>query len=323
MSKVKHIAPVILLLGIISGLVYYNFAREETFIGLVETVVVTNPSEVSGKITQSYISLGQEVKAGDVIAVIDSSDLEYALEQLELNLQKARVLNADAVTGEGSRAQSSIAAARAAYNGASATATKMEQDYAKALALYQSGAIPESSLDAAKLARDTAASSLQAAAAQLQLAGNSSAGSLSESSGIEILLLESKIAQQKDMIEKCTIRANADGIVISRNYGAGDFVAPGYNVSDIASVSERYLVIYYPKEKISDVVYGMEVSFVYDNSEYTGTVCFIDVKPQYTPVDFQTQANKNKESLKIKVNIPQDCEMKPGEIAILPAKTFK
>jgi len=320
MSKLNHlktnrkkIAPVILLLIITTGILYYNFGREAVYIGQAEAVTVTNPSEASGRIIESNISLGQEVKEGDIIAVIDSRDLVYALEQLELNLDKARIASADAGTGQGLRTQSSIAAAQAAVNGATAAANKANQDYQKSLALYKDNAIPESSLESAKLLADTANSALAAARAQLNLAHNSNAGSLSASSNVEILLLESKIAQQKDMIAKCTVKANAGGIIISKNYGFGDFVAPGHNIADIASVSERYLVTYYPKVKISDIDYNQSVSFSYNNVEYTGIVKFIDVKPQYTPQDFQTPANKNKESVKVKILIPEGCPIKPGE----------
>jgi HlyD family secretion protein len=322
MSKLEHlksnrkkIAPVILLLVIIAGVVYYNFAREASYIGQAEAVVTTNPSEVSGKIIESNITLGQEIAAGDVIAVIDSKDLKYALEQLQLNLEKARIINSDAKTGQGGRAESGVAAAQAAYNGALAAANQANQDYQKALALYQDNAVSESALLSTKLVADTANSGLAAAKAQLDLAQNNSAGSVSESTSVDILLLESMVAQQKDMIEKCVVKAGTGGTVISKNYGLGDYVAPGYDIADVSSESEKYLVFYYPKEKISGIQYGQEIAFIYNREEYKGAVKFIDVKPRYTPQDFQTQANKNRESVKVKILIPESCPMKPGETA--------
>ena len=322
MSKFEHLkakrkiaAPLLLLSAVAAGLIYYNFGVETSYIGQAEAVVMTNPAEVSGKIVESHISLGQEVRAGDVIAVIDSGDMRYALEQLELNLKKARVLNAEAQTGQGGRAQSGVAAALAAVSGAEAAASKADQDYQNALVLYQDNAISESALEAAKLSSDTANSGLAAAKAQLGIARNSGAESLSESTNLDILLLESRIAQQVDMIEKCTIRANADGVIISKNYGLGDFVAPGYDIADIASSGEKYLVFYYPKEKISEIRYDGQIPFVYNDSEYIGPVKFIDVKPHYTPQDFQTSANRNRESVKVKILIPESCPIKPGETA--------
>ena len=311
MSKLKHlkenkkkIAPVILLAIIISGASYNHWGRAEIYTGMVESVVVTNPAEAAGKIIESNISLGQKVKAGDVIAVIDSADLEYALEQLELNLEKAYISHEDALTGE-SRTSNSVAAMRATVRGAEATANQAAQDYQKSLTLFQNNAIAESALEAAR--------------AQLAAAVNNSADSLTSSSNVDIQLLESKISQQKAMIKKCTMIAGCDGIIISRNFGLGDFVAPGYNIADIASTNEMYVVFYFPKERVSEISYDDRILFSYgkNNSEHEayGTVKFIDVKPQYTPRDFQTPANKNKESVKIKLLIPEGsaAALKPGD----------
>ena len=323
----KKIAPVLLILIVCTALLVSGGG---SYTGIAESAVKTSPAEISGKITLSNIAIGQEVNEGDVLAVIDSKDLEYALEQLELNLDKARILHSDAQKGQGSRTQSSIAAAQAAYDGAIAAANQAHREYQRMLSLHQSGAVSDSVFEASKLQSDTAQTALSAARAQLALARNSSADSVSESSNVDILLLRSRIAQQKDMIEKCVITAETGGIIISKNYSVGDFVAPGYNIADIASRSERYLVLYYPKENLADIAYDSQHIFTYGGAEYIGTVKFVDVKPVYTPQDYQTQANKNKESVKVKVLIPEECPIKPGETAkikfnspVVSTNTFK
>jgi len=320
MSKLDHIKanrkkviPPVLILIIIGAIIYLNFFKPEVLLGQAEATILTHSAEVSGKIIESPVDLGQEVKAGDVLAVIDSKDLQYALDQLNLSLEKALIASADANKGQGSRTQSSIAAAQAAVNGASATASKANQDYQKSLTLYQDGAISESALEAAKLQADTANSAFAAAKAQLDLARSSSAGSISESSSIDILILENKIAQQEDLIKKCTITATCDGIIMSKNYGLGDIVSPGYNIADIASASEKYLVTYYPKELIYDIHYDQQVSILYQGETFACRIKYIDVKPQFTPIDLQTSANKNKESVKVKILLPEGCPIKPGE----------
>ncbi|MDR1133745.1 MAG: biotin/lipoyl-binding protein [Synergistaceae bacterium] len=50
--------------------------------GVVETLIRSHYAEVSGKIVDFPIELGQPVQAGDIIAVIDDSDARYTLEQL-------------------------------------------------------------------------------------------------------------------------------------------------------------------------------------------------------------------------------------------------
>jgi len=46
-----------------------------------------------------------------------------------------------------------------------------------------------------------------------------------------------------------------------------------------------------------------------------GMICFIDVKAQYTPREMQSSANKNKESMKIKVSLTPETPLKVGERA--------
>ena len=49
--------------------------------------------------------------------------------------------------------------------------------------------------------------------------------------------------------------------------------------------------------------------------EYRGTVFFIDVKDQYTPKDMQSAANRNKESMKVRIKLAPEAPLKVGERA--------
>ena len=46
-----------------------------------------------------------------------------------------------------------------------------------------------------------------------------------------------------------------------------------------------------------------------------GIVKYIDVESVYTPKDMQSLANKNKKSIKVKLLLPKDSELKPGQEA--------
>src|SRR5690606_857836 len=61
---------------------------EPVFEGVVETSIYGHYSEVAGKIIELPVELGQEVKAGDVIAILDDTNERYNLEQLEKTLAK-------------------------------------------------------------------------------------------------------------------------------------------------------------------------------------------------------------------------------------------
>jgi HlyD family secretion protein len=73
----------IVLTGIIFIISRWASSSELVLEGVVETNIYPHYSEVSGKIIELPVQLGQEVKAGDVLAVLDDSNERFALEQLE------------------------------------------------------------------------------------------------------------------------------------------------------------------------------------------------------------------------------------------------
>lgn len=312
----RKIIPILLILFIITICTILLINKDSKVIGEVETSVLPHTCEVSGKILKMPVALGQEVKKGDIVAVIDDSDEKYALTQLQISLEKAKLNLSDATINNNgntsNHVESSISIASANYSSAKATAAKALRDYEQASTLYQEGAIPKNELENKKLASESASYASTVAKGQLDNAQNQiSASSIS----LEINQLESKIQQAQSNLTKYTILASQDGTVMSKNYVEGDMVAPGYNLLEIAPKNERYLVFYIPKEDLYKVSYNEKLFFRYEKTRYSGLVKYIDVKSEYTPKDLQTEANKNRESVKIKILLPKENPMKPGETA--------
>ena len=317
----KRALPLILLLALcLAAAIYYFLGTDsDTLIGEVEATIYPHKTEVSGKILEMPISLGSEVKKGDALAVLDSTGLRYEIEQMELMIEKQRIALAQAQLGvEGStQAERNLTVAQAAYNSAMANFNKAQKDYQNALTLFQEGAISRDSLENAKLKADNARETLTVANAQLQ--GASSQAS-AETATLDITQNESRLRQMKENLGEYPIKAAVDGIVMSLSYVAGDTVGPGYNLADIAGTGEKYMVFYIPEDKLNLIDYGSEVDVIHENKKYTGIVKYIDVNSKYTPKDMQTAANKNKESFKIKVLLPDDVPLKPGETAEVEIK---
>lgn len=301
----KKIIPLVVLLLIAAGVgAYFYLHNENEFSGEVEALIIPHTAEVAGKIIEMPVELGSPVSPGDVLAVIDSADQEYALEQLELVLAKKKLALAD--TQEGT----ALTIAQAGYDSARLAYDKARGDYQNALTLYENGALPKSELDSIKLKADSAENALKTAQAQLDKARSTSPMSAAE---LDVAQTESQIEQLENNLRKYTVRAQESGIIMSKSYTAGDIVAPGHQLADIASDKEKYVVFYLPKERVHELDYEEALSILAHGQTYMGTVKFIDVKTEYTPKDMQTAANKNRDSLKIKLLLPADCPLKPGE----------
>ena len=89
----KKIIPIVLVLIIGSGIFLWYRARENGLVlkGEVEGTTYSQIAEVPGKIVEMKIALGSPVRAGDLIARIDNTDQKYALEQLQINLEKGQL----------------------------------------------------------------------------------------------------------------------------------------------------------------------------------------------------------------------------------------
>ncbi|HML35814.1 MAG TPA: HlyD family efflux transporter periplasmic adaptor subunit [Bacillota bacterium] len=311
--KKKLIPPLILIVIIVLAAAFYGRGGQ-SYTGVVEATLLSNTSEVSGKILEMPIELGQHVSKGDLLAKIDSTDQEYAYEQLRLALEKKKLALSEQDAGSGgSQAANSVSIAQANYNSAASSSQKAALDYKNAQSLYSQGAITKDALDMAKVKYDSAASVLTAAKAQLDNAKNSAPQS---SAQLDVQLTESQLAEMKNTLDKFSILAVSDGVIMSKSYLPGDIVAPGYDLADIAADGEKYFVFYLPVEYVNSLDYDQKLT-VKDDAEnsYDAAVKYIDVKSEYTPKDMQTAANKNRESIKIELLLPEGCPLKPGQEA--------
>lgn len=212
--------------------------------------------------------------------------------------------------------------AEIAYDNARLTQERSRQDYEDALALWEAGAMAQSELDKIKYQADLAEAAVNTTAMQLDNTRQQLALLLKgtpqekiDAAQADVALTEVQIRQTKDNLGKYTITALHDGTIISKNYLLGNIVSPGYNIVDIAAATEKHLVAYVPEEHLPDINYGQEVVIRSGGKEYRGTIYFIDVKAQYTPKDMQSAANRNKESMKIRVKLSPEIPLKVGERA--------
>lgn len=322
MKKRILAAGFILLMLTISGCSSSNLVLE----GIVETTIYSQYCEVSGKISKLPVELGQKVKAGDVIAEIDDSNEQYALAQLKAVLAKKQAildeLKTGATSSEIKQGQNNVTLAEIAYQNAQLTKERVQKDFENARILLGERAISQSELDNAKYQAELADSALAAASVQLDNARQKLTllreGARKEkitAAEADVKQTESQISQSQANLAKYKIQAVADGTIISKNYLLGNMVASGYNLADIAAEAEKVLVAYLPEDYLNKVSYGQELVIKSGERESKGTVCFIDMKAQYTPKDMQTSANKNKESIKIKVRLGSDSLLKVGERA--------
>jgi membrane fusion protein (multidrug efflux system) len=197
---------------------------------------------VSGYVQEVRVKENQHVNAGDVLVVIDPSDLQAKVDQ-----EQAALLNARAAV---SVAQAAVASARAtlagmraktASNEADLTAARTRQEQAAAdLARYRSLVDKEEvSRQQYDAARATADASRAAAGAARATTESSRAGAQSAAAQLQVAerqvgAAEAQVAQHQATLEAAklqlsyaTIKAPASGFVSKKNVEVGQLVQVG------------------------------------------------------------------------------------------------
>jgi membrane fusion protein YbhG len=180
-------------------------------------------------------------------------------------------------------AQSTLAAAQAAYDGAQNNLAVLQDMRARPLA-------QDTQVDAAKAQYDTASTAVDVARAALG-----------------VLQVQSN---------KMTLKSPVNGIVSRRAAHAGEIAAPNSNLLSVTNLESVKLTIYVPETQIGAIKIGDEISVSVDSfpgKQFKGKVVFISTQAEFTPRNVQTQAERVNTVFAVRVQIPNpNLELKPG-----------
>ncbi|MDR1604859.1 MAG: biotin/lipoyl-binding protein [Gracilibacteraceae bacterium] len=292
--------------------------------GTVETDIVSHYSENTGKIIAAPVEPGQSVKQGDVLAVIDTRQDLFELEQLEAALALKRAALDEVLAGaeneELRQLENNVRLAREARQTASALADKAQRDLADGQTLYEGGALNRAALDDLTLRDQTAASAVTSAEIEadsaeqrLQAAIKGASQHRIDAALADVTLAESRVAQCRDRLARATIAALTDGTLIGKYYLVGDIVAPGSNLADVAREEGKYVAAYWPADRLRELSLGQALDISAGDAHCTGSLFFMDVSAEYAPKDERTAANRNKTVVRIKLRLDADAPFRPGE----------
>lgn len=198
---------------------------------------------------------------------------------------------AAAAAGAGSvAARSQVESARAAYNGA-------EDAFRRIAAAYPGGGVTKAEYERALAARDAARAQYYAAASLAAQA-------------------EGSRAQVEARRREVTIIAPLTGIVLSRNYQAGEIVPAGGAVLTLADLSVLELAVYVRESKIGYLHPGDPVDVSVDSfpgEKFRGRVKAIAGRTSFTPRNIESKEDRVSLVFKVTITVPNgDKRLKPG-----------
>ncbi len=263
---------------------------------------VTVGSQLSGQIKELKADFNSEVKAGQLIAKLDQSQLLARLAQAEADkaAAMAQVVQqkaaAEKAKADVESARAALANVRAAVVRAEVAVRDAERDHKRRQELLPKGIVTQSDADKAQALLETTRSAVVSARAQVDSAeaALSAAQSQAQVAQAQIASAEATVAQReaalqqvKVDIDRSEIRSPIDGVVVQRSVDVGQTVAASLQAPTLFTIAEdlRRMEVYASVDEadIGRVRIGQDVTFTvtsFPADTFRGEVKQIRLAPQ-------------------------------------------
>ncbi|MGQ8338785.1 HlyD family secretion protein [Sunxiuqinia sp. A32] len=263
--------------------------------GNFETEEVIMSSEMAGKIISFNIELGDHVKKGDSLAIVDTTQLSLQIKQLNVQM--------DAIGTKRINLSAQVEVQKEQIRN-----LKIQQD--RIHKLFADKAATQQQVDEVDGQMQVLEKQLKSTNTQF----------ISINSEIEVLKAQLAIAE--DRLSKCFITSLMDGVVLEKYVELGELAAPGKAVVKLGDLSELDLRVYVSGAQLPNIKLAQQVEVLIDldkseNQALTGEVCWISSEAEFTPKIIQTKEERVKLVYAVKVKVKNDGRLKigmPGEV---------
>ncbi|MCK6467933.1 MAG: efflux RND transporter periplasmic adaptor subunit [Candidatus Brocadia sinica] len=319
-KKMKLLVVVIPVVLIIPGLAYlylqgrsHNGSNIIRVSGNIEVTDAEVSFKISGRVDKRLVDEGEVVREGDVVALLDSSDLasEVEIRRAELQMAQADLSELEA----GSRPEE-IAEAEAKLAAAKADKEHLESDFHRAMELYQKHAISAEEYIHAKGTYEVAVARMQEAEERFKLIKEGPRKERIEQARARVKQARAALKLAQIRLGYAKLVSPLSGIVLSKNIEPGEYVAPGTPIVTIGDLERPWLRAYIDETDLGRVKVGQRVKVTtdtYPDKVYEGYISFIAPEAEFTPKNVQTQKERVKLVYRVKVEMANpDMELKPG-----------
>src|SRR5512139_1425955 len=263
--------------------------NELTLHGNVDIRQVELAFNASGRIGQVLGQEGDRVKAGQLLASLDTERLRLSLAQAEAQTAAQRQVVARYLAG--SRPEE-IHQARAQRDAARVAVVDAAAYYQRQADLVARHFISRQQADSAQFALDKARDQLKAAEASLRLAELGPRKEDIAAAQAALAANEAAEAVIKRDLQEGELHAPSDGVIENRILQPGDMASPQKPVFTLALTDPLWVRAYLPETQLGKIHPGMAAEVLTDSfpgKRYPAWVGFISPSAQFTPKSVETR----------------------------------
>ncbi len=250
--------------------------------GRIEADEIDIATKFAGRIAELDVDEGAMVTAGQVVARMDTKDMQQSLEK---------------ATAQVAQARRALDEARANVAQQRAVVTLATQQMDRARALLKNGWITRETFDQRQQVLDAANATLMANNAKV--AQNEQA---LEAAQHDVELYRVNIADN-------TLVAPRDGRVQYRIANIGEVLPAGGKVFTMLDITYVYMDIYLPTQDVGKIKVGSDARIVldaYPDRPIPAKISFIATQAQFTPKTVETRSERDKLMFRVRVRIDPD-----------------
>lgn len=316
----KRFAALIVVLAVAGGIGAYYYSSSAgkepsglTLFGNVEVTEVDLGFKTPGRVAEVLTGEGLSVKKGDIMAKLESPDLESAVAQAQAGLDEAKERLREISAGSRRQEISQMAASVAQ---AGAELDKAEKELKRAVFLHDNGAISTQRLEDAQKARDVAFNLSRKAVEAHSLAVEGPRRESVLAAQARVRQAEAALSVANERLKDATLYSPVSGITLRRNMEPGESAGAGAPVVTIGDLANPWVRVYVKEDRLNTVKIGQK-TFVtvdsYPGKVFEGTVSYIASEAEFTPKNIQTKEERVKLVFAVKVAVKNDgLELKPG-----------
>ncbi len=265
----KVYIPLILIIALVLGGIIYWYIDYSKYIKTddahLDADIVGVSPKILGRVKQLFVDEGDSVKPGELIAVLDSTDLVAQRNQ--------------AIAGK-QLAEASVLQAQAKYQSdlqnnkvLEITLSRMKEDFDRAKSQFEGSVITKEQYDHARKALETAQAQLEAAHSQANVSKSQIQSALAsvESAQAQINTISTQLNNTR-LLSPCT------GVVGKRWLMAGDIAQPGQSIFSLVNGGKLWVSIFLEETNLEKLKIGQPVLFTvdtYSDATFTGKIFII------------------------------------------------
>lgn len=278
--------------------------------GRIEAVEIDISTKVAGRLREIHVEEGDFVAPGQILARMDTTQMEAQRRQAEAQLRRAAIGVETARSFVTQREAEQRAAAAVAEQRA-AGLDAAERKLARSEPLAQRNTISQQVLDDDRATAQGARAALGAAEAQLAAteAGISAARAQVVDAEAAVEAAQAAIEAIRADIDDSTLTAPREGRVQYLVSQPGEVLAAGGRVLNMVDLGDVYMTFFLPTAQAGRVAIGADVRLVLDAApQYVipATVRFVADVAQFTPKTVETEEERQKLMFRVRARIAPD-----------------